>query len=320
MDVPVADGVSVAGGGTKLPRLEVPAAAAHPPVAWGGPAGAASRCAVRAAPGVCQRPAVAAAQAAAERRVVALAVPAWGRCPGSSGAAIVLPRVPRTRAQRGDGPEIVGMSNPEDTCPVIGFPRIVAQWRGHRAPLPIPVRWAVPCIAPDVEPLVAAFPLLCTCALRQRAQRRCGVRSGLVPLHGDPQAGPAQLGCRGFGVASPSTSSSAAMRTRRALARCATIVNGSPSRNGCGPSPRPWPASAAFAGALAELPRLRKAVAAAMADERHAALDALLAGEDALSDGSNSAPSDGPDGRPDGVPVPFSMPERKPKEELVNVH
>ena len=111
------------------------------------------------------------------------------------------------------------------------------------------------------------------------------------------------------------------------------------------------PASAAFAGALAELPRLRKgysdtmqrglaaysrimeaivrpalssaaaadhadrlrkAVAAAMADERHAALDALLAGED--------APSDGPDGRPDGVPVPFSMPERKPKEELVNVH
>ena len=58
--------------------------------------------------------------------------------------------------------------------------------------------------------------------------------------------------------------------------------------------------------------RLRKAVAAAMADERHAALDALLAGED--------APSDGPDGRPDGVPVPFSMPERKPKEELVNVH
>ena len=111
------------------------------------------------------------------------------------------------------------------------------------------------------------------------------------------------------------------------------------------------PASAAFAGALAELPRLRKgysdtmqrglaaysrimeaivrpalssgaaadhadrlrkAVAAAMADERHAALDALLAGED--------APSDGPDGRPDGVPVPFSMPERKPEEELVNVH
>lgn len=66
--------------------------------------------------------------------------------------------------------------------------------------------------------------------------------------------------------------------------------------------------------------RLRKAVAAAMADERHAVLDALLAGEDALSDGSNSAPSDGPDGRPDGVPVPFSMPERKPKEELVNVH
>ena len=115
------------------------------------------------------------------------------------------------------------------------------------------------------------------------------------------------------------------------------------------------PASAAFAGALAELPRLRKgysdtmqrglaaysrimeaivrpalssgapadhadrlrkAVAAAMADERHAALDALLAGEDAPSDGSNS----GPDGRTDGVPVPFSMPERKPKEELVNVH
>ena len=115
------------------------------------------------------------------------------------------------------------------------------------------------------------------------------------------------------------------------------------------------PASAAFAGALAELPRLRKgysdtmqrglaaysrimeaivrpalssgaaadhadrlrkAVAAAMADERHAALDALLAGEDAPSDG----PDGGPDGRSDGVPVPFSMPERKPKEELVNVH
>ena len=115
------------------------------------------------------------------------------------------------------------------------------------------------------------------------------------------------------------------------------------------------PASAAFAGALAELPRLRKgysdtmqrglaaysrimeaivrpalssgapadhadrlrkAVAAAMADERHAALDALLAGEDALSDGPDGVP----DGRPDGVPVPFSMPERKPKEELVNVH
>ena len=115
------------------------------------------------------------------------------------------------------------------------------------------------------------------------------------------------------------------------------------------------PASAAFAGALAELPRLRKgysdtmqrglaaysrimeaivrpalssdaaadhadrlrkAVAAAMADERHAALDALLAGEDAPSDG----PDGGPDGRTDGVPVPFSMPERKPKEELVNVH
>ena len=115
------------------------------------------------------------------------------------------------------------------------------------------------------------------------------------------------------------------------------------------------PASAAFAGALAELPRLRKgysdtmqrgldaysrimeavvrpalssgaaadhadrlrkAMAAAMADERHAALDALLAGEDAPSDGSGG----GADGRPDGVPVPFSMPERKPKEELVNVH
>ena len=115
------------------------------------------------------------------------------------------------------------------------------------------------------------------------------------------------------------------------------------------------PASVAFAGALAELPRLRKgysdtmqrgldaytrimeaivrpalssgaaadhadrlrkAVAAAMADERHAALDALLAGEDGPSEG----PDSGPDGRTDGVPVPFSMPERKPKEELVNVH
>ena len=115
------------------------------------------------------------------------------------------------------------------------------------------------------------------------------------------------------------------------------------------------PASAAFAGALAELPRLRKgysdtmqrgldawsrimeavvrpalssgapadhadrlrkAVAAAMADERHAALDAFLAGEDAPSHG----PDGGTDGRPDGVPVPFRMPERKPKGGLANVH
>ena len=115
------------------------------------------------------------------------------------------------------------------------------------------------------------------------------------------------------------------------------------------------PASAAFAGALAELPRLRKgysdtmqrglaawsrimeaivrpalssgvtaheadrlrkAVAAAMADERHAALDALLAGEDAPSEG----PDSGPDGRLRGIPVPFSMPERKPKEAPANVH
>ena len=105
------------------------------------------------------------------------------------------------------------------------------------------------------------------------------------------------------------------------------------------------PASAAFAGALAELPRLRKgysdtmqrglaawsrimeaivrpalssgttadhadrlrkAVAAAMADERHAALDALLAGEDAPSEG----PDSGPDGRLRGIPVPFTKPER----------
>ena len=111
------------------------------------------------------------------------------------------------------------------------------------------------------------------------------------------------------------------------------------------------PASAAFAGALAELPRLRKgysdtmqrglaawsgimeaivrpalssgvtaheadrlrkAVAAAMADERHAALDALLAGEDGSSGG--------PDVRQDGVSVPFSMPERKPKEAPADVH
>ena len=115
------------------------------------------------------------------------------------------------------------------------------------------------------------------------------------------------------------------------------------------------PASAAFAGALAELPRLRKgysdtmqrglaawsrimeaivrpalssgvtaheadrlrkAVAAAMADERHAALDALLAGEDAPSGG----PDERPDGRQDGVSVPFTMPERKPKEAPANVH
>ena len=115
------------------------------------------------------------------------------------------------------------------------------------------------------------------------------------------------------------------------------------------------PASAAFAGALAELPRLRKgysdtmqrglaawsrimeaivrpalssgvtaheagrlrrAVAAAMADERHAALDALLAGED----GSSEGPDSGPDGRLRGIPVPFSMPERKPKEAPANVH
>ena len=111
------------------------------------------------------------------------------------------------------------------------------------------------------------------------------------------------------------------------------------------------PASAAFAGALAELPRLRKgysdtmqrglaawsrimeaivrpalssgataahadrlrkAVAAAMADERHAALDALLAGED--------APSEGPDGRLRGIPVPFTKPERGRKEAPANVH
>ena len=115
------------------------------------------------------------------------------------------------------------------------------------------------------------------------------------------------------------------------------------------------PASAAFACALAELPRLRKgysdtmqrglaawsrimeaivrpalssgttaheadrlrkAVAAAMADERHAALDALLAGEDAPSEG----PDSGPDGRLRGIPVPFTKPERKPKEARANVH
>ena len=34
----------------------------------------------------------------------------------------------------------------------------------------------------------------------------------------------------------------------------------------------------------------------------------------------NARPDSGPDGSPDSVPVPFSMPERKPKEELVNVH
>ena len=115
------------------------------------------------------------------------------------------------------------------------------------------------------------------------------------------------------------------------------------------------PASAAFAGALAELPRLRKgysdtmqrglaawsrimeaivrpalssgttadhadrlrkAVAAAMADERHAALDALLAGED----GSSEGPDSGPDGRLRGIPVPFTKPERGRKEAPANVH
>ena len=74
-------------------------------------------------------------------------------------------------------------------------------------------------------------------------------------------------------------------------------------------------------GAVADhADRLRKAVAAAMADERHAALDALLAGEDAPSDGSDRGPDGRTDGRTDGVPVSFSMPERKPKEELANVH
>ena len=115
------------------------------------------------------------------------------------------------------------------------------------------------------------------------------------------------------------------------------------------------PASAAFAGALAELPRLRKgysdtmqrglaawsrimeaivrpalssgvtadhadrlrkAVAAAMADERHAALDALLARED----GSSEGPDSGPDGRLRGISVPFTKPERGRKEAPANVH
>ncbi len=115
------------------------------------------------------------------------------------------------------------------------------------------------------------------------------------------------------------------------------------------------PASAAFACALAELPRLRKgysdtmqrglaawsrimeaivrpalssgttadhadrlrkAVAAAMADERHAALDALLAGEDMPSEG----PDSGPDGRLRGISVPFTKPERGRKEAPANVH
>ena len=62
--------------------------------------------------------------------------------------------------------------------------------------------------------------------------------------------------------------------------------------------------------------RLRKAVAAAMADERHATLDALLAGED----GSSGGPDERPDGRQDGIPVPFTKPERKPKEAPANVH
>ena len=62
--------------------------------------------------------------------------------------------------------------------------------------------------------------------------------------------------------------------------------------------------------------RLRKAVAAAMADERHAALDALLAGED----GSSGGPDERPDGRQDGVSVPFTKPERGRKEAPANVH
>ena len=62
--------------------------------------------------------------------------------------------------------------------------------------------------------------------------------------------------------------------------------------------------------------RLRKAVAAAMADERHAALDALLAGED----GSSEGPDSGPDGRLRGISVPFTKPERGRKEAPANVH
>ena len=105
------------------------------------------------------------------------------------------------------------------------------------------------------------------------------------------------------------------------------------------------PASAAFAGALAELPRLRKgysdtmqrglaawsgimeavvrpalgagvtagdadrlreALAAALADESHTALDTLLRGE----------------GAPAGVavPAPVPPPKSKPERELTNVH
>ena len=62
--------------------------------------------------------------------------------------------------------------------------------------------------------------------------------------------------------------------------------------------------------------RLRKAVAAAMADERHAALDALLAGED----GSSEGPDSGPGGRLRGISVPFTKPERGRKEAPANVH
>ena len=65
-----------------------------------------------------------------------------------------------------------------------------------------------------------------------------------------------------------------------------------------------------------EADRLRKAVAAAMADERHAALDALLAGED----GSSEGPDSGPDGRLRGISVPFTKPERGRKEAPANVH
>ena len=65
-----------------------------------------------------------------------------------------------------------------------------------------------------------------------------------------------------------------------------------------------------------EADRLRKAIAAAMADERHAALDALLAGEDAPSEG----PDSGPDGRLRGISVPFTKPERGRKEAPANVH
>ena len=117
------------------------------------------------------------------------------------------------------------------------------------------------------------------------------------------------------------------------------------------------PASAAFAGALAELPRLRKgysdtmqrglaawsaimeavvrpalgagvtaqdadrlrkALAAALADENHAALDAVLAGKSHAALDAMLAGEGAPAGV--AVPAPVPPPKSKPERELANVH